>query len=528
MKLLGRVLSASFFCALTIAFMVSAVETTKFPSYRAEAHSYRWIGPAFAEWPLGVRMQVRLEGVGRRTVISPLDFAIIPARTPVRVTMECLTVQTGLDVDLFARLDKWVEFEPSGRPIFDYISASFGCREQIEIPAWPQQRRLYLAFGVYELPQGVAVMDVDISVLIEPATTRCTVMASPATLAFTVEQRQTFVEPRQVRLTSSGCSPAFTARAVTNQGGDWLYLSPDAGSIPVTLSVSVRPGVLLAGTYSAVIEVVAPLASNSPLRIPVTMEIGLPGCPFGLDRNSIVGAAAFEPSALSPGGFATIVGRNFGPASPGCLTAGDSRDLIGSLAYEIDDVRVSIGGWNAPIWKLCSDGAGQAWATVQIPEEIGFGETTLTLTRGSRACAVNGVQLREASPGIFERTMSDGKRRAVLVKSDGTFVSLENRARRRERLRALVYGLGPTTPAAASNSVAGSAFAKPIYEIVLGVNNAGVPIESVGRSRTAVGVFEIEFNVPSDVPTSTDVNLVVAVNVGGVLIYSNPSSFPVE
>lgn len=525
---LDRSLAKSLFVALVAACSALTGETGKSLAQRMEAPSHRWIGPQFAELPLGVRLQFRLRDARRRTLFSMLDFAVIPAGTPVRVTMECLTVQSGLDVDLYVRLDKFVEVDPSGRIVYDYRSESFGCREQIEIPAWPQQRLLYLAFLVWELPQGVALMDVEVGALIEAATTRCIIAASPSALAFRVEERQTLVDPREVRLTASSCTPAFSARAFTTQGGNWLFFSPDAGTIPLTMTVAVRPGALLAGTYAGVIEIVAPAATNSPLRIPITMEIGPAGCPFSLDRESILGAAALQPGALSPGGFATIVGRGFGPGFPGCLTAGDSRDLIGPLAHELGGVRVSIGGRDAPIWKLCSDGAGGASATVQIPEEVGPWETNVVLTQGSRACSVAGVRLREAAPGIFETPMSDGKRRAVLVKSDGSFVSLENRARRRERLRALVYGLGPTTPAAASNGVAGAAPAQPIYEIVLGVNNAGIPIESVSRSRTAVGVFEIEFYVPSDAPASTDVSLVVAVNAGGALVYSNPSSFPLE
>lgn len=525
----GQVAEKIFIGALMAAFGLSAAEPTKSLAYRMEPQSYRVTEPRFEELPLGTQIVFNLRGAQRRDLFSVRgDFAVIPPGTPVRVTMDCLTVQPGLDVDLYARLDKFVEIDTTGRPVYDYRSISYACREQIDIPAWPQQRLLYLAFVVYELPQGVAQMDLQVSVLIEAASARCTIGASPSELRFRVEQRQAVVQPLEVRLTSNNCTPAFSARALTSQGGNWLFISPVAGTLPVTMTVSVAPGALLGGSYAGAIEIVAPTAANSPLRIPVTMEIGQPGCPFGLGPESILSAANLQPAALSPGGFATIVGRDFGPASPGCLSSSDSRDLIGPLADEVGGVRVLIGGRDAPIWRLCRDRAGQASVTVQIPEEVRPGETTLTLAVGSQSCSVSGVRLREAAPGIFETRMSDGRRRAVLIKSDGSFVSLENRARRRERLRALVYGLGPTIPAAASNSVAGEYSPRPVYSLIVGVNHGGIAAESVSRSRSAVGVFEVEFDVPWNIPASTDVPLVVAVDVGGVLIFSNPSSFPVE
>jgi uncharacterized protein (TIGR03437 family) len=158
---------------------------------------------------------------------------------------------------------------------------------------------------------------------------------------------------------------------------------------------------------------------------------------------------------------------------------------------------------------------------------------TVNVSGGS--AAVN-VTVLPASPGIFETVMSDGVRRAVLLRQDGSFVSLANPARR-EIIRMYVTGMGPTVPAVGTNQ-----FPSPVTDanvsgqVIVGIDNAGVRVVSARAAPNLIGVFEIAFEVPSNAPTGNNVVLSVAVNVSGdadvngrqVTRFSNGSTIPIQ
>ena len=68
----------------------------------------------------------------------------------------------------------------------------------------------------------------------------------------------------------------------------------------------------------------------------------------------------------------------------------------------------------------------------------------ITVNVGGGTATVN-MPVQAATPGIFETVMTDGTRRAVAIRPDGSFVSLQNPARRGEIIRVFVTGMGPTS-----------------------------------------------------------------------------------
>ena len=104
-----------------------------------------------------------------------------------------------------------------------------------------------------------------------------------------------------------GAAPAAQPVTVSNTGGGtlsfkasddqpWLSVSPASGTAPATLSVSVAPGALGAGTYNGTVTVNAGAISGSPRTIPVTLTVTQPPPA----PSSLVGAWSFdEPSGLT-------------------------------------------------------------------------------------------------------------------------------------------------------------------------------------------------------------------------------------
>ena len=69
------------------------------------------------------------------------------------------------------------------------------------------------------------------------------------------------------------CSSGTALNYTTATSATWLLVTPASGSTPGSLSVSVNPGGLAAGTYTGNVTVTAAGASNSPKTVPVSLTV---------------------------------------------------------------------------------------------------------------------------------------------------------------------------------------------------------------------------------------------------------------
>ncbi|HYL16660.1 MAG TPA: hypothetical protein VEV41_26735, partial [Terriglobales bacterium] len=74
---------------------------------------------------------------------------------------------------------------------------------------------------------------------------------------------------QNVSLGSSGAALTYTVTT----SATWLTATPASGSTPGTLSVSVNPASLTAGTYNGSVTITATGAANSPQTLPITLVI---------------------------------------------------------------------------------------------------------------------------------------------------------------------------------------------------------------------------------------------------------------
>jgi uncharacterized protein (TIGR03437 family) len=154
----------------------------------------------------------------------------------------------------------------------------------------------------------------------------------------------------------------------------------------------------------------------------------------------------------------------------------------------------------------------------------------ITINVGGGTATVS-LPVVAATPGIFETAMSDGARRAVAIRPDGTFVSLQNPARAGEIIRVYVTAMGPALPALVSGALPfAGADSLVVGTVIVGIQNAGTRVIGARVSPNQIGVFEVAFQVPSDAPSSNDVVLSVAVNAPGdsQTRFSNGSKLPVK
>lgn len=323
-----------------------------------------------------------------------------------------------------------------------------------------------------------------------------------------------FAQPLVVQVNTSAGQPAsgITVQWAVTSGSVTLASATSATNAQGQASNTVQAGPT---TGPAVVT-----ASVGGFSVAFNLTVRLAG-PANL---TFVNGAGFQQNFIAPCGVATIRGTGLAPGIQGTVVPG----LFGPLPLQLANVTVQFGNSFAPIYNVANSG-GQESVTVQVPCEVQPGAVPVTIRVGGGNATVS-AQVQAVAPGIFETTMSDGRRRAVLVKPDGTFVSLENPARRGETIRMYVTGLGPVTPAVATNSPGipdTDSVVANLGNIIVGVANNGVRVVSAKYARDLIGVYEVAFVVPNDAPTGSQ-NLAIAVVQAGAPVFGNGSAIPIQ
>jgi uncharacterized protein (TIGR03437 family) len=190
-------------------------------------------------------------------------------------------------------------------------------------------------------------------------------------------------------------------------------------------------------------------------------------------------------------------------------------------------VDVSFNGVQAPIFSV-SNVAGTEQVTVQVPTETNPGQANVTVRVSGGSTTINNVPISAVQPGIFETPDANGRKIGVVTRPDGSFVSPANPARKGETVQVYMTGLGDVSPASATNR-AGIPGQTVLAPIIVGVNNAGVPMISAQCAPGMIGVYTITFVVPSDAPSGSAIPLsFAAAGPDGINVYSNTSSLAIQ
>jgi uncharacterized protein (TIGR03437 family) len=283
-----------------------------------------------------------------------------------------------------------------------------------------------------------------------------------------------------------------------------------------------------AGATAGAVTVTATAGSFSAT---FTLTVLPPGP--SITSSSFLNGAGFFPTdsshaALSPCGITTIVAPGVAPGVQGVVVA---NNIVGPLPYTLAGDQVSFNGAQAPIYNVANVN-GQQSVTVQVPCSVAPGTVPATVSVSGSSATVN-VTVKDAGPGIFQTTMSDGVMRAVLVRPDGSFVELNNPARLGETITMYATGLGVTSPAVGTNQtpIPGTS-AQVQGQIIVGVNNSGVQVVSAQAAPGMIGVYQVAFVVPSTAPTGNNIVLSLAINTANFQTegtqFSNGSLIPIQ
>jgi uncharacterized protein (TIGR03437 family) len=308
-------------------------------------------------------------------------------------------------------------------------------------------------------------------------------------------------------LSSSGAQSVVVPTGSNGQASVTATAGSTAGTLTVTASVS---GFSQTQTFTLTVLPPAP---------PINTSSFLNGAGFFATTTG-------QTKALAPCGIATlVVGSPLAPSAypltPNMYAAPLQQTGNVSISFQLAGATATT---PAPILNLATASTGQQLITFQVPCEIQANYWSVNVSINGSNVTVQGVEVRPGGPGIFETLGSDGMRRAIAVRPDGSIVSLSNPARRGETIRIYITGAGPVLPALASGSVptpgVDSVPTDP-NQVIVGLNGSGTGAVMVRASPELIGVYQVTFQIPSD-SSVVGANNVLSV---GVIALGNPEAF---
>lgn len=189
-------------------------------------------------------------------------------------------------------------------------------------------------------------------------------VVNPTSLSFSGAVGST-AQAQNLSIASSGADQNFTAAAsvTTPVGGSWLSVSPDSGTTPSNLTVTVDFGGLAEGSYNGMITITASGASNSPVTVPVSLTVQL---------TQII---IIKEVMNDNGG--TLVAGDFSGTIAG-VTAVGGNDWTGAASPGVVKTLTSVGSYNVSEYLVAGYSAAYS---ADCLGTIALGETkTCTVT----------------------------------------------------------------------------------------------------------------------------------------------------
>ena len=336
------------------------------------------------------------------------------------------------------------------------------------------------------------------------------------TLTVTPAQASLAVSPQALTFsyTVGGTVPAAQGVPITNTGGGtlswsasasaaWVGLSPVSGAAPATMSVSVNPAGLLAGTYSATVRISATGATGSPASVSVTLVVQAP--------QPTVNITAVDNGASFQAGFASatwvsIFGTNLSQAT---RTWQDSDFVNGLLPTSLNGVSVTINGLPAYVEYI-----SPTQVNVLAPDDATVGAVQVQMTTAQGKSNSFTAQKQQFAPAFF--WMAGGPYVAA-QHADYTYVGkpgliagvTTQPAKPGEMILLYGTGFGPTSPPLPSAQLVTTP-AHLANSVQVTIGGVDAPVAYAGLVEA--GLYQFNVTVPS-VPSG---DAAVVARIGGV------------
>ncbi len=327
-----------------------------------------------------------------------------------------------------------------------------------------------------------------------------TIAVATSTLSFSYQAGSAVPNTQTVGVTvSSGTSATFTATASSTPSG-WLAVTPATGTAPSSLTVSINPAGLAAGSYTGTITVTGSGTATGSATVTVTLTVTAPLPTI----TAVVNAASFVNGPISPGEIITIGGTSIGPATPASLTLDSTGKTVTNT---LGGVQVLVNGIAAPLLYVS---ATQINAVVPYGIAGILSPTVLVkfLGQSSNGFTVNGAA---TAPGLFTANGSGSGPGAILNADNSSNVTTA--AARGTVVQVYLTGEGQTTPAGVDGKVTTAPYPAPLLPIAVSVGGQPANYQFAGEAPGLVsGVMQLNVLIPATL-TNTG-NVPISVTIG--------------
>ncbi len=241
------------------------------------------------------------------------------------------------------------------------------------------------------------------------------------------------------------------------------------------------------------------LATGSAL---LTGTVGGNSAPALSSNSAVNNLNRAAGAALAPGTVAELYGGGLSPST--------SLPNLLPLPTAFNGTSVLVGAFLAPLYSV-SDGQ----VDIQIPTEAQPNRQYSVLVSNSSAFTLpDTITTTDVSPGLFTQAEH----------ADGSIVTSDSPAKAGDTILLYLVGMGATTPSIPSGTPAPSgSFATVANQPTVTINNETADISFAGLTPGAVGLYQINVNLPQDTPSGSTS---ITVTQNGVA--SNTITIPVQ
>jgi uncharacterized protein (TIGR03437 family) len=293
---------------------------------------------------------------------------------------------------------------------------------------------------------------------------------------------------------TSGTAANFTANATTTSGGNWLSVSPQLSTTPSSLSVSVNPVGLTAGTYNGTVSLTPTGAgAGSAVNVNVSLVVTIPAPP---SLTAFVNGASFSPGPAVPGTIVTLFGTGLGPANVVTL-----KLTGGKMDTTLSDTQVLFDGFAAPIIYT------SATQVAAIVPYYLYGRLSTSIQVQYQGVKSNVLvqRVENSMPGIFAAN-STGRGPGAILNQDNSVNTANNPATKGQAVVLFATGEGQTTPEGIDGKIIGTDLRKSLLPVSVKVGGIDCRVEYQGSAPGLVsGVFQVNVRLPDSVPSGAAV-----------------------
>jgi uncharacterized protein (TIGR03437 family) len=330
-----------------------------------------------------------------------------------------------------------------------------------------------------------------------------TIAVTPASMQFAYTVGGTVPAAQPLGITNSGTGTAALSWTATSSDSSWLSVSPVSGTAPSTLSVSVSPAALSAGTYQGSIQISAVGASNSPVSVGVTLTVA-PAAPAAT-ITAVVNGGSYQPGIAS-GTWISIFGANLSQSTYGW----QASDIVnGALPTLLQGVSVTVNGLPAYV-----DYISPTQINALAPDDDTLGPVPVQVTTAGETSNTVTVQKSLFAPAFLT---FDGTHAAALH-ADYSPIGAPNLlsgavttpAQPGETILLYGVGFGPANPPQPSGQLVTAA--TPLANTVQ-IAIGGQPASVAYSGLVGSGLYQFNVMVPNGLPNG---DAAVAATIGGV------------